>query len=103
MTEWIELHYKLIIKIVVPIIIAIIGLFKIRKMLKNHAKGNNNIQMIAEKDVNNTDSFKATNQTNQSGIQIAGNNNQINNLDLNAVKSMAVAFNMTMFPHTERG
>ena len=84
MFEWLEANYKLITGIVVPIIIAILGLFKIRKMLKNHAKGNNNIQVIAEKDVTNTDSFKTTNQSNQSGIQISGNNNQITSLDLNA-------------------
>ncbi len=77
MIEWIESHYKLITSIAIPIIVAIIGIFKITKMIKNHAKGNNNTQIIAEKDVNNTDSFKTVNQTNQSEIQIAGNNNQI--------------------------
>ncbi len=102
MIEWIELHYALITGIAVPIIIAILGIFKIRKMLKNQATGNNNIQIITEKDANISDSLKTTNQTSQSGIQIAGNNNQVNNVDLNAVKSMATAISMAMYPHTER-
>lgn len=102
MLDWIELHYKVITGIAVPIIIAIIGIFKLRKMLKNQAKGNNNIQIIAEKDVHNNNSFNTTTQTGPAGIQVLGNNNLVNNIDLHAVKSMAAAFNLTMFPHTER-
>ncbi len=98
-----EEHYKLISGIIVPIIIAIIGIFKFRSWIKknNVIKGNNNAMLIAEKDIRNSHSF---NTVNQSGgvIQITGDNNQVGNFDMKMVQRLAHELNAMNYPYAER-
>lgn len=87
MIEWIEQHYKLVASIMVPIIVAIIGIFKVKKYIKkdNSIEGNNN-----------------TINRNSNGLQVVGNNNQVSNFDMKGVQVLAESFNKTMYPHAER-
>ncbi|HAU0157942.1 TPA: hypothetical protein JBE91_01260 [Legionella pneumophila] len=101
--DFLEAHYKLIVGIAVPIIVAIIGIFKARSWIKknNAIKGTNNIQQISEGNINSKDSFNTVNQ-NGAAVQIVGHNNQITAFDLNAIQTLAKSFQQTMYPYAER-
>ncbi len=102
MIEWIEIHYKLLAGIIVPIIVAIIGIFKFSTLIKknNQIKGNNN-QQIAESDI--SQSFNKIEQKDgKSNVAITGNNNQVSNFDMQAIQILAQTYNTSMYPHAER-
>ena len=104
MIDFLEAHYKLLSGIIVPIIVAIIGILKVKSLIKKSYKisGDNNNLLTTEKDMNNTQSFNTVSQNN-AAIQVAGNNNQISNFDMNAIQMLVQSFNKTMYPLAERG
>lgn len=104
MIDFLEAHYKLLSGIIVPIIVAIIGVLKVKSLIKKNykIKGNNNNLLTTEKDMNNTQSFNTVSQNN-AAIQVTGNHNQISNFDMNTIQMLAQSFNKTMYPLAERG
>lgn len=104
MIDFIQQHYKLLTGIIVPIIVAVLGILKVRSQIKknNTIKGNNNVQLTSEKDISNTQSFNTVNQS-SANLQIAGNNNQISSFDMNSIQMLAQSFNKTMYPFAEKG
>ncbi len=107
MIEWIEEYYGIITKIIVPIIVAIIGIFTVRSIIKkkNIIKGNDNITLVSDADINNNQSFN-TNTVNQTAgdvaTQVAGDNYQIGSIDKSTIQLLAQAFNKDMYPYAER-
>jgi len=101
--DFLKTYYKLIAGIAVPIIVAIIGIFTARSLIKknNTITGSDNIQQVSEGDINNRDSFNAVNQ-NGASVQVVGSHNQINNFDLKAAQMLAKSFQQGMYPHAER-
>lgn len=93
MIDFLEAHYKLLSGIIVAIIVAIIGILKVKSLIKKSYKisGDNNNLLTTEKNMNNTQSFNTVSQNN-AAIQVAGNNNQISNFDMNTIQILCSIF-----------
>lgn len=103
--EWLEQYYKLITGIVVPILVAIISLFKVKHLIKKEIpiKGDNNNAIIAEGSVNNANNI--SNQNIGNGVINIGSNNQIhsyNHLGIEELQQEAKAFIQSMYPKTQK-
>lgn len=103
MIEWIDKHYKILTGIAVPLVVAIIGIFhpKSFKKLKTKIFKNKNNVIIANGNKSSHAFNTSSNNLGEKAIQVVGNNTQINQLDFNAVRTLAVGFLPTMFPHFE--
>ncbi len=107
MIEFIEEHYKIIAGIAVPIIVAILGILKVKTLIKkkNIIKGDDNKVIVADRDIHTRESFNTSNNTvNNSGgaVQVVGDNNQVGNFDIKAIQILAQSFNQTMYPYAEQ-
>lgn len=105
MIIWLENHYKLITGIALPIIIAIIGLFKIKTLIKkkNILKGCNNKMVIADGSIETNQSFNDISQSaGQDSIQVGGNFTQNNSFDMKSIQLLAQSYNQSMYPYAEK-
>jgi hypothetical protein len=104
MIGWLYKNYGVIAGIFVPIIIAIIGIFKGESLKKFILRENKNLQFKAGKDVNNNQmlSGNTLNAANNSTQNLAyGNQKNYNIADTKSIEVIANGFISTMYPHTE--
>lgn len=106
MLELFNTYYDLIVEVIVPIVVAILGLLAvktvIKKITKNKqiVKGNNNSTVgagaLSEK------SFNTIEQTGV-GAKIVGNNNVVASWDKQSIQMLAQSFSDVMYPHAKEG
>lgn len=104
MIAWINQNYKVITGAVIPIIVAIIGLFKAASLIKkrNSLKGNNNNQLQSDGDIKNSQSFNSSTLTaapNSHQTIVYGNQTTVG--DLKSVEAIARDFVVMMYPNAE--
>ena len=97
---WLRDHYQWVAGVTVPIVVAIIGIFKLREQKNQRTKiqGDGNRTLIGGNDVTNQSSFNSVNQT-------AGNNSMqasgsINNIIL--IQNLVENFDKQMYPLSDK-
>lgn len=105
MIKWISQNYKMISAIFIPIIVAIIGLFKVGSLIKKRhsLKGDNNNQFQSDGDIKSHQSFNSNTLTASpnSNQTIVYGNQTTTVTDFKSVEAIARGFIVMMYPNAE--